>query len=119
MGRMTMQQISAQQEAAREAARVRGTGRFGEQQHSAPEAQLPVTTDTLLESRRRQLADFGFVPAQPQLKLADAQDADTWWSRTAAIAEGGQYDVMTRQDATGKSARLRTYEGRDTKVRMP
>lgn len=110
--------ISAQQEAAREAARTR-SGRFGEQRNSAPEATLPVTTESLLESRRRQLAEFGFVPAQPQLKLAETTDAATWWARTASIAEEGQYRLMPRQDEDGRRAKLRTYEGRDTKVRMP
>lgn len=115
---MTMQ-ISAQAEAAREVARNRGTGRFGEQQHSAPETTLPVTTESLLESRRAQLAALGFVPAAPQLKLAAAPDADTWWKRTTSIAEAGQYEVMPRRSADGKAARLRVYEGHDTKVRMP
>lgn len=117
MNGMTIQ-ISAQQEASREAARTR-SGRFGEQHHSAPEATLPVTTESLLESRRQQLAELGFVPAQPQLKLAETQSAETWWNRTASIAEAGQYEVMSRRDETGRAALLRTYEGRDTKVRMP
>ncbi|WP_018185925.1 KTSC domain-containing protein [Microbacterium sp. 77mftsu3.1] len=111
--------ISAQSEQSREAARSRATGRFGGQQHSAPEAVLPVTTESLLESRRAQLAALGFVPAQPQMKLADTESADLWWKRTESIAEGGRYDLMPRRDETGKSARLRTYEGTDTKVRMP
>lgn len=114
---MTMQ-ISEQKQIAREAART-SAGRFGEQQHSAPEAVLPVTTESLLESRRRQLAQFGFVPAQPQLKLAETTNADTWWKRTTSIAEAGQYELMPRADEDGRQARLRTYEGRDTKVRMP
>lgn len=119
MSGMTMQmQISEQQQIAREAARTRA-GRFGEQSHSAPEATLPVTTESLLESRRRQLAQLGFVPAQPQLRLADATSADMWWKRTTSIAEAGQYELMPRKDESGRSARLRTYEGRDTKVRMP
>lgn len=118
MSGMTMQ-ISAQSEAAREAARNRN-GRFGEQTHTAPEATLPaVTTESLLESRRRQLAELGFVPAAPQLKLAAAPDADTWWKRTTSIAEAGQYEVMPRRSEDGRAARLRVYEGSDTKVRMP
>lgn len=113
-------QISQQTETARETARSRTTGRFGEQQHSEPEATLaPTTTESLLESRRRQLEAFGFVPAQPQLKLAQASDADTWWKRTESIAEAGQYEVMTRQGADGKRAMLRTYSGHDAEVRMP
>lgn len=115
---MTMQ-ISAQHQAAREAARTH-KGRFGEQEHSAPEASLaPVTTESLLEARRQQLAALGFVPAQPQLKLAQTQSADTWWKRTESIAEGGQYQLMSREDENGRSAHLRTYEGADTKVKMP
>lgn len=113
-------QISTQHQVAREAARTR-TGRFGEQQHSAPEATLPapVTTESLLESRRRQLEQLGFVPAQPQLKLAETTNADMWWKRTTSIAEGGQYALMSRHDEDGRAVRLRTYEGSDTKVRMP
>lgn len=109
-------QMSAQ---AREEHRNRTTGRFGAQIHSAPEAGLPVSTESLLESRRRQLAALGFVPAQPQLKLAATADADTWWKRTTSIAEAGQYELMPRQDENGKAARLRVYEGHDTTVRMP
>jgi hypothetical protein len=40
------------------------------------------------EARRRQVAELGFVPAQPQLKLAQTKDADTWWKRALSIAEG-------------------------------
>jgi hypothetical protein len=116
MAGMTMQ-INAQAEAAREAARHQ-TGRFGEQEHSAPETTL-VTTESLLESRRRQLAAFGFVPAQPQLKLNDTADVEQWWKRTQSIAEAGQYETMPQRDADGKRAMLRTYAGSNTKVRMP
>lgn len=112
-------QISAQHQASREAARTR-QGRFGEQEHSAPETSLaPVTTESLLEARRQQLAALGFVPAQPQLKLAQTADAGTWWKRTESIAEGGQYDLMPRTDEDGRTARLRTYEGHGTTVKMP
>lgn len=117
---MTGMTISAQQQIAREAARTR-IGRFGEQQHSAPEATLlaPVTTESLLEARRKQLTELGFVPAQPQLRLAETKSADIWWKRTTSIAEAGQYELMPRQDDAGRSVRLRTYEGRDTQVKMP
>lgn len=118
MDRMTTQ-INPQAAAAREAHRER-SGRFGEQHHSAPETALgPVTTESLLESRRRQLAELGFVPAQPQLKLNDAPNANVWWKRTEAIAEGGQYDLMPQRGTDGKRHLLRTYEGHGTKVRMP
>lgn len=112
--------MSAHHRAAREAARQQN-GTFGAQEHTAPEASLPVavTTELLLESRRRQLEDFGFVPAQPQFKLAETNDVEKWWERTNTIAEAGQYTVMPQRSATGTRAALRRYEGSDTQVRMP
>lgn len=112
-------QINTMAAAAREAARER-SGRFGEQQHTAPETNLaPVTTQAMLEARRRQLIELGFVPAQPQLKLNAAPNADTWWARAASIAEGGQYETMPQRSAQGQRHLLRTYDGHGTSVRMP
>lgn len=110
--------IPSQTHAAREAARHRKTGQFGEQQHTAPEAGL-VSAQSLLESRRRQLAEFGFVPAQPQFTLAGTDNAALWWKRTQSIAEEGQYQAMPRRGADGKLAQLRTYFGHEASVRMP
>jgi len=100
-------------------ARRKVDGRFGEHNHGQPETPALVTTESMLEARRQQLASLGFVPAQPQMKLNDAPNAAIWWKRAESIAEGGQYDLMPQFAADGKRHLLRTYQGHGTQVRMP
>ena len=119
-----MTRISTEAQRRQDEAR-HASGRFGAQHHSAPEATLgapaerPVTADSLLAARRAQIADWGFTPAVPQMKLTDAANPDQWWARTSSIAEVGQYETMPQRSASGVRSRLKTYEGRETALRMP
>ncbi len=95
-----------------------GGGQYTSYKNTKHEAAL-ASARNLLEERRRQLSQMGWLPAIPQAQTADTESAAVWWARTESIAELGRYEAMPRFDADGREARLRSYEGQETKVKMP